>query len=130
MKFLLDTHVFLWFIGGDSRLLASWRDTIRDPQHEIYLSVVSLWEAIIKYQLGKLPLPEHPATYLPPQRVLHRITGLNLDEASVQRLATLPATHRDPFDRILICQALEHNLTIITVDDAFRGYPVPLFESS
>jgi PIN domain nuclease of toxin-antitoxin system len=51
MKFLLDTHVFLWFIGGDTKLPSGWRDTICDPQHEIYLSVVSLWESIVKYQL-------------------------------------------------------------------------------
>ncbi len=126
MKFLLDTHVFLWFIGGDSKLPASWRDTIRDPQHEIYLSAVSLWEAIVKYQLGKLPLPEPPETYLPTERERHQISPLSLDESSVQRLASLPGLHRDPFDRMLICQAIEHQLSIISIDEAFRGYPVPL----
>jgi PIN domain nuclease of toxin-antitoxin system len=78
MKFLLDTHIFLWFISGDTRLPAGWRDTIRQPQHEIFLSVVSLWETIIKYQLGKLPLPEPPETYLPIQRERHKITDLAL----------------------------------------------------
>jgi len=96
MKFLLDTHVFLWFISGDTRLAAGWRDTIRDPQHEIYLSVVSLWEAIVKYQLGKLPLPEQPETYLPAQREKHQIAHLALDESSVRRLGT------DSGDTILI----------------------------
>ncbi|MGZ8920741.1 MAG: type II toxin-antitoxin system VapC family toxin [Limisphaerales bacterium] len=130
MKFLLDTHVFLWFIGGDTKLPARWRDTICDPQHEIYLSVVSLWEAIVKYQLGKLPLPEPPETYLPVERERHQIGHLALDESSVQRLGSLSRFHRDPFDRMLICQALEQSFTIITVDDAFRGYPVPLLERS
>jgi PIN domain nuclease of toxin-antitoxin system len=126
MKFLLDTHVFLWFISGDARLPAGWRDTIRQPHHEIYLSVVSLWETIIKYQLGKLPLPESPERYLPAQRERHQIADLPLDEASVRQLAALPLIHRDPFDRMLICQALEHKLTIITVDEVFQAYSAPV----
>jgi PIN domain nuclease of toxin-antitoxin system len=128
MKFLLDTHIFLWFISGDARLPAGWRDTIRQPHHDVYLSVVSLWETILKYQLGKLPLPEPPDRYLPAQRERHQIANLSLDEASVQRLATLPPIHRDPFDRMLVCQAIELNMTIITVDDVFRAYPLPILE--
>ena len=128
MKFLLDTHVFLWFLGGDARLPIPWRDTIRQPDHEVYASVVSLWETIVKYRLGKLPLPEPPERYLPTQRERHRIAKLPLDEASVRQLATLPPIHRDPFDRMLICQAMEHTLTIITVDELFRAYPVPILD--
>jgi len=128
MKFLLDTHVLLWFISGDARLPAEWRDTISHPQHEICLSVVSLWEAIIKYQLGRLSLPEPPERYLPKQRERHQIANLPLDEASVQQLATLSPIHRDPFDRMLVCQAIEHKLTTITVDDVFRAYPAPVLE--
>jgi PIN domain nuclease of toxin-antitoxin system len=66
MKILLDTHIFLWFISGDPRLSASLRDAIRDSDNEIYLSVVSVWESIIKYQLGKLPLPESPSSNFQP----------------------------------------------------------------
>jgi len=124
MKILLDTHIFLWFISGDIQLETDVRDEIREPNNEIYLSVVSIWEAIVKYQLGKLPLPEHPATYLPKQRDLHQITSLNLDENSVVQLAKLPALHRDPFDRMLICQALQYGFTIVTVDAAVRAYTV------
>jgi PIN domain nuclease of toxin-antitoxin system len=126
MKFLLDTHIFLWFLSGDVRLPVAWRDTIRQPHHEVYLSVVSLWETIIKYHLGKLPLPESPERYLSVQRERHRIATLSLDEASVRQLATLPPIHRDPFDRMLICQAMEHTLTIITVDEVFRSYSAPI----
>jgi PIN domain nuclease of toxin-antitoxin system len=90
------------------------------------VSVVSLWEAIIKYALGKLPLPQPPASYLPAQRVRHQMASLSLDEASVSRLATLPPVHRDPFERMLVCQAMEHELTVMTVDDVFRAYPVPI----
>lgn len=126
MRFLLDTHVFLWFISGDKHLPDDWRDSIRDSENDVYLSVASLWEAIIKYQLGKLPLPQPPETYLPTQRKRHRISSLPLDEASVSHLAQLPSIHRDPFDRILICQAIMYSLTIITVDDVICSYPVPV----
>lgn len=124
MKLLLDTHIFLWFISGDKRLPESMRDSIRDPNNEVYLSVVSLWEAIVKCHLGKLTLPQPPSIYLPIQRQKHQITSLSLDEASVSQLANLTEIHRDPFDRMLICQAVEHGLTIVTVDDAICVYPV------
>ncbi|WP_460193412.1 type II toxin-antitoxin system VapC family toxin [Thermosynechococcus sp. FA-CM-4201] len=124
MRILLDTHIFLWFISGDIQLSTDLRDTIRDPDNEVYLSSVSVWEAIVKHQLGKLPLPEPPAIYLPKQRDLHQIDSLGLDENSVIQLAKLPPLHRDPFDRMLICQALQNGLTIATVDTAIRAYSV------
>ncbi len=124
MKILLDTHIFLWFISGDTQLLKDVRDAIRDPDNEVYLSAISVWETIVKYQLGKLPLPEHPKTYLPKQRDLHQIASLALDEGSVIQLAKLPPLHRDPFDRMLICLALQNGLTIATVDTAVRAYSV------
>ena len=126
MKLLLDTHIFLWFISGDTQLPGDWRDSIRDPGHEVYVSVVSLWEAIVKHRLGKLPLPYPPETYLPTQRIRHQMASLPLDEASVCQLATLPSVHRDPFDRMLVCQAIEHVLTIVTVDPVFEAYPAPI----
>ncbi len=124
MRILLDTHIFLWFISGDSRLSANVRDAIRILDNEVYLSSVSVWEATVKYQLGKLPLPEPPETYLPQQRNIHQISSLPLDESSVLQLAKLPPLHRDPFDRMLICQALQNDLTIATVDPAIRAYSV------
>jgi len=124
MKLLLDTHIFLWFISGDKRLSEGMQDTIRDPANKVYLSVVSLWESIIKYELGRLPLPQNLNVYLPLQRQRHQIASLSLDEASVSKLANLAKIHRDPFDRILICQAMEHNLTIVTVDKTICAYPV------
>ena len=126
MRLLLDTHIFLWFIAGAGELSRACRDAIRDPQNDVYLSVVSLWEAIIKFQLGKLPLPEPPQDWLPRGRELHGIMSLPVDEASVAHLAGLPLLHRDPFDRLLICQALEHHLTLVTVDEKFSAYPVPV----
>lgn len=72
MRLLLDTHVFLWYITADPKLPATFRAASQDPANEVYLSVASVWEAVIKYHLGKLPLPASPADYLP-----HRSLGLN-----------------------------------------------------
>lgn len=69
MRLLLGTHIFLWFISGDVRLPADWRDRIRDAESAVSLSVVSVWEAIVKHRLGKLPIPSPPEHYLPAQRV-------------------------------------------------------------
>lgn len=124
MKILLDTHIFLWFISGDSRLSIDIRDAIRDSDNVVYLSVVSVWEAIVKYQLGKLPLPNSPEIYLPEQRERHQIASLAIDESSVAQLTQIPPLHRDPFDRMLICQALQNELAIATVDAAIRAYGV------
>lgn len=125
MKLLLDTHIFLWYISKDSRLDAPIEQTLRQPENSVFLSPISLWECHIKYQLGKLPLPQQPEAYLPLQRARHNIDTLPLDETSVRHLAVLPDLHRDPFDRMLICQALEHGLTLVTVDDLIGQYPVP-----
>lgn len=125
MKLLLDTHIFLWFISGDSRLPDALKEDIRNPDNEVYLSVVSVWEAIVKYQLGKLTLPEPPESYLPRERKRHLIASLSLDEASVAQLAKLPPLHRDPFDRMLICQAVQHNLTIATVSRSKTSVTAP-----
>lgn len=121
MRLLLDTHIFLWFISGDAKLSVSTQACITDASNEVYLSVVSVWEAVVKHQLGKLPLPPPPEAYLPLQRQNHRIASLGIDEATVSFLPKLPALHRDPFDRILICQVLRHGLTIVTVDAAITA---------
>jgi PIN domain nuclease of toxin-antitoxin system len=124
MKLLLDTHVFLWYISDDPQLSADWQAMLRDTSNTVYLSVVSIWEAAIKYHLGKLPLPTPPETYLPEQRRRHLITALPLEEADLAPLGSLPALHRDPFDRALICQALANGLTLVTIDAAVRAYPI------
>lgn len=129
MNLLLDTHVFLWYISKDRRLGTRVESAIRQPGNRIFLSSVSLWECLVKYRLGKLPFPASPDEYLPAQRQRHAIESLPLDEASVRHLAKLPDLHRDPFDRMLICQAIEHSLTIVTVDRAIEQYPVATFQT-
>lgn len=123
MRLLLDTHIFLWFISGDSRLTQTVKDAIQEPENDVYLSAVSIWEAIIKYRLGKLPLPKPAHTYLPEQRRRHRIASLPVIEEDVIQLGDLPSLHRDPFDRLLICQAQTQDLTLVTVDGNILAYP-------
>ena len=128
MKLLLDSHIFLWFISADSRLPILLRDAIREPNNALFLSVASLWEIIIKYNLGKLPLPQSPEIYIPRQRQIHRIRSLPINELSLKHLASLPNLHRDPFDRILISQALNSNLILVTVDPEIVKYNVPILK--
>jgi PIN domain nuclease of toxin-antitoxin system len=122
MRLLLDTHIFLWLISGNVSLPDDFRRAIVDLDNEVYLSVVSVWEVTVKHQLGKLTLPEHPSMYLPRQRERHQIMSLVMDELSVARLNELEPLHRDPFDRMLLCQALAHDLLLVTVDGAIQQY--------
>ncbi len=124
MKLLLDTHSFLWFISGDERLPAATRDLIRAPEQDVWLSVASVWEIVVKQQLGRLPLPADAWAYATAQRDRHGVDALPLDEAALAHLSKLPAVHRDPFDRILICQAIEHDLLLVTDDELVRKYPI------
>lgn len=124
MKLLLDTHAFLWYISNDPKLPRYAFDAIRDKSNEVYLSVVSVWEALVKNQTGKLPLPAAADEYINASRIAHRIADLALDRESVSYLLSLPTHHRDPFDRMPICQALAHQLIIVTNDVLFRHYPV------
>ena len=126
MNLLLDTHVFLWYISGSSRMPRSWLTELRDPRNTVYLSVVSIWEASIQYHSGKLELPGPPEDYLPAKRKEHLIASLPLNELDIAKWTTLPQLHRDPIDRILICQALQNGLTLVTVDKDIRSYSVPL----
>jgi PIN domain nuclease of toxin-antitoxin system len=85
---------------------------------------VSVWEIIVKNRLGKLPLPENPANFVSRQAHAHQIKFLSLDELAVYQLQNLPDLHRDPFDRMLICQALQNRFTILTSDELIKQYPV------
>ena len=124
MNLLLDTSVFLWLISGDDRLSDRLRAAIRDPDHRVCLSVVSIWEIILKQQTGRLKLPRPAWPYITAERDRHGVESLALEEAALAHLAKLPAVHRDPFDRMLVCQAIEHDLLPATADEAVRQYPV------
>ena len=124
MRLLLDTHIFLWYITNDQRLPRSISEAVREAANEVYLSVVSVWETLVKFQLGRLSLPAPADQYLQERQEQHRITSVPLDAAAVARLLTLPSHHRDPFDRMLICQAIHHDLILVTSDDQIAKYPV------
>ena len=124
MKILLDTCTFLWIITDDSRLTSKVKALFVSPENEVYLSVVSTWEIAVKYKLGKLPLPEAPDRYVPQKREQHDVDSLQLNEQATLYLPKLPGLHKDPFDRILICQAIVGGLCMLTPDDLITQYPV------
>lgn len=124
MKILLDTCAFLWVIAGDDRLSKRAAEHFLDAENEVYLSPVSAWEIAVKHSLGKLALPEPPEIFLPEQRERHGIGALPLDENSALFFGRLPAIHTDPFDRMLVCQALANGMAILTPDENIRKYPV------
>ena len=124
MRLLLDTVTFLWVINDAPELSAQARELFIDAGNEVYLSSVSAWEIALKYGLGRLPLPEPPDRFVPAQRKQHGIDSLQLEEESALHLTRLPLLHKDPFDRMLVCQAIVHNLVILTPDDLVTQYPV------
>jgi PIN domain nuclease of toxin-antitoxin system len=124
MKLLVDTSTFLWFLTADDRLSEAAAAAIRAPDNDVWLSAASFWEILVKHRLGRLPLPEPPSTYVPKQRKRHGIAGLALREKAMAHLPKLPDLHKDPFDRMLVCQCLEHGLVVVTSDPLVRAYPV------
>ena len=125
MRLLLDTVAFLWLAEDDARLSAVAREAIVDPANDVFLSAASAWEIAIKHGLGRLRLQMPPDEYVPEQRLLHRIETLGIDEDATLQVGKLPDLHRDPFDRLLVAQAIVHGLTIVTPDRLIRDYPVP-----
>ena len=121
---LLDTATFLWIITGSSKLSKKAADIYLNPKNKIYLSSVSMWEIIVKYKLGKLPLPVKPAKYISEQRKLHDVEPLPLEESDVAMLEKLKEKHGDPFDKMLVCQAKARSLIILTPDKLIRSYPI------
>ncbi len=125
MKLLLDTCTFLWIILDSPELSEEAQAAFVDPGNEVYLSAVSTWEIAVKQSLGRLRLPRDLHRFLPAQRKRHGIAPLPLHEEATLFLARLPGLHRDPFDRMLISQALHHGMLLVTPDDDIRRYAVP-----
>ncbi len=124
MNLLLDTCTFLWMITDDPALSARAQDSVRDPAQRVFLSGVSAWEIAVKSALGRLKLDTTPDEFVPTERELHGIESLDLGEAAALHLTKLPDLHRDPFDRMLICQAAVHGLALVTPDEHIRRYPI------
>lgn len=124
MRLLLDTCTFLWIITDAPELSDNARALVTDADNETFLSAVSTWEIAVKCRLGKLPLPAPPERFISKERVDHGVESLAIDESSTTHLYRLPPLHRDPYDRMLVCQAIEHGLTIVTPDVLITQYPV------
>lgn len=126
MRFLVDTHCWLWLQTSPDRLAPELVSQLEDPDNELLLSAASSWEIAIKYALGKLPLPEPPVRYVPRRMTASGSRGLAIEHAHSLRVAELPMHHRDPFDRLLVAQAQIEKLTLLTVDRQFEKYDVEL----
>lgn len=124
IRALLDTHVFVWFIGGEERLSRAARELLQDRENEILISVASLWEIAIKHSLGKLDLERPFAELIPEQLDRQGITILPLELAHLTEVDRLPFHHRDPFDRVIAAQALSERIPVISVDAALDPYGV------
>lgn len=124
MRLLLDTHVFLWWVQDARELSRKARDAIADADNECLLSLVSCWEMAIKVSLGKLELPGAIERFIPEQLTINGFRQLEIGFRHIARVATLALHHRDPFDRLLVAQATEERLTLVSADPVFRKYGV------
>lgn len=124
MKILLDTATLLWICCDPARLSPVAGAAYADMQNTLYVSVASLWELIVKNRIGKLPLPLPLDELIEPLKRSRAVRILPLTGSAVLRLNGLPDVHRDPFDRMLVCQAIDESLTILTPDALIKAYPV------
>jgi PIN domain nuclease of toxin-antitoxin system len=125
VKLLLDTHVLLWYLEGHENLSVTQRQLIEDRRNQVAVSAVSLWEMTIKVSIGKLALLDDLAT-IEETLIQQGIHILPIQTAHLQRLLSLPFHHRDPFDRLIIAQALTEEMTLVSDDTAFSAYAVSL----
>lgn len=123
MRILIDTHILIWYLDGSGKLPSKFHDKLNDAQNRIVISVASLWELAIKISLRKIELNKTLSeihSYL-----IERDFGLlNISFEHLKVLSILPHHHRDPFDRLLIAQAISEDLTFISADQHFKSYPV------
>jgi PIN domain nuclease of toxin-antitoxin system len=126
MEILLDTHILLWFFSGDLRLSELAKITIEDVANKKYISIVSAWEMTIKQSKGNLTLEMPSTAYIREKLELGDFYLLSMEMRHLEILARLPLHHKDPFDRILIAQAIAQNLVLVSADQVFHNYPTNL----
>jgi PIN domain nuclease of toxin-antitoxin system len=122
VRLLIDSHTFLWMLGRPERLSSAAHRAVTDSNNDRFLSIASLWEIAIKVSIGKLTVPmelDKAIEFLAAQ-------SLPMTIAHIKRAQSLPFHHRDPFDRMMIAQAMEEGLTIVTRDRIFTAYGVPV----
>jgi PIN domain nuclease of toxin-antitoxin system len=123
VRFLLDTHVWLWMLAEPDRLGASV-EWLTDGRSDLLLSAASTWELTIKSGLGRLELPEPVAEYVPDRVRATRVTPLAIEHRHTLEVAALPPLHRDPFDRLLVAQARVEDVPLVTADRRLADYDV------
>jgi PIN domain nuclease of toxin-antitoxin system len=122
LKVLLDTHALLWFLLDDPALSGTARELIRNPQTEVFVSPASYWEIAIKISIGKYRLPEPLAAFMDRELARNRFDILPISVRHADRVARLPFHHRDPFDRLIVAQALEDTLPLLSADQIMDRY--------
>jgi len=127
MKLLLDTHTFLWWITDDAQISVKALELMGDSQNDLYWSAASTWEVALKYALGRLPLPDAPAAFLPAELGKNRIESLPIVDTHAFQAGLLPRHHRDPFDRMLVAQAQVETLGLISNDPKIHRYNVNVY---
>lgn len=126
MRLLLDTCTFLWWTSSPGKLSPKVAGALRHPENQVFISVASAWEITIKYKIGRLDLPYPPHHYIPHWLESYHLEPLEISLQHVLEAGMLPMHHKDPFDRLLIAQALMEDLVMVTSDLAFAEYPVEL----
>jgi PIN domain nuclease of toxin-antitoxin system len=129
MRLLLDTHVWLWMIGPSERIGPRTREALQDESTELVLSVAAIWEIGIKHAAGRLKLASPPSALVPTHIARSGVRPLPIGVAHALRAADLPMHHRDPFDRLMVAQALEDDLTFVTVDPRLTEYGVATLDA-
>lgn len=127
MTYLIDTHVLLWHMTGDPRLVVKYVEEIKNLNNTIFVSRASLWEIAIKISIGKLIT--RPIIQFESYLKENNFQELEYDYRDLQKVTELPFHHNDPFDRLIISQAINRNLTVITDDNKFKLYPIQLLKS-
>jgi PIN domain nuclease of toxin-antitoxin system len=126
VKFLLDTNVFLWGLSEEHKLNSRAQEILTSSSSELYFSAAGSWEIAIKFALGSLPLPKAPSEYIPYALRVWAVRGLDITHEHALRAGELPVHHRDPFDRLLVAQAMTEQMTLLTADRALQKYRVDL----
>jgi PIN domain nuclease of toxin-antitoxin system len=124
MRVLIDTHAFLWFALDDPSFSATAKRTISDPANEVEISPATYWELAIKVGLGKYALTEPFLPFIEKQIAVNRLRILHILPRHAAVVVTLPLHHKDPFDRLLIAQAIAENIPVVSADPVFDRYPV------
>ncbi len=124
MRVLIDTCVFLWMRMAPDRLAPDVREILVDKANDVLFSAVSSWEIAVKHAVGRLELPEPPSVFVPERIASSELTPIPVEHSHALRVASLPLHHRDPFDRLLIAQAAEMQVPVVTDDHSFEPYEI------